>query len=291
MNRVLRFSRRVIQGDFSQGQAFWAILVPSLLAVKTVSALLSLSNLIQNPVISARLWLPILLLIVLVVFPTLFFGCFRAIFIAKQTFKGGAQSNWLLGGTALMLYLTVSNVAQAMPFIANMTNIALIQDNMTLTITAEGETMQLDGQLHYGASARVKKWLADHPNTTTVDLNINSGHLHESRALAKLIIKHKLNTHVTERCAASCMLVLVAGVERHAQANAVLQFHRTHDYDNGYRSDWIIERERINDRAYYQRRAVDPSYLHPIYYPQKDEAYLEPGLETLLNVGVITHIE
>jgi len=285
-----RYIRRVLAGDFSQGQAFWVILIPFLLIVKTTAALLSLSNAIQNPVISTRIWLPIIAIILLVVLPVLFFGCYRAIIIAKQKFKGGYHSVLLLLATTGLLYLTINTTIQHLSLLSTMTKIAFTQDDMNLTLNQQADTLYLNGQLEFGSSKHVKKWLETHPNTTEVNLNIDRGHLHEARSLAHIIIKNKLNTVVTNRCAASCMLVLVAGVERTALETATLQFHRTLDYDNGYRNDWIIERERIKDRQYYQRRAVAKSYLYPIYYLQKNDDYLEPGLDTLLNVGVITKI-
>ena len=291
MNRFSRLLKRILNGDFSQGQAFWLMLVPALLLVKTVTALLSLSNVIANPVLSARLWLPILIITILFVLPVLFFGCLRAIFIAKQQFQGGYQSVCLFLATLFLLYLTVSHVQQRIPLLTTMANIAASHDNMTLSLTADRSTLTLNGQLAYGSTKKVKQWLAKNPDTKQVSLNIDAGHLHEARALARVIIQHKLNTRVDTRCAASCMLVLVAGIERTASAGALLQFHRTLDYDNGYRSDWMIERERAADRAYYLRRAVDSGYVFPIYYPQKNDDYLSPELAILVNAGVITTID
>ena len=86
------------------------------------------------------------------------------------------------------------------------------------------------------------------------------------------------------------MLVLVAGQQRSATETAQLKFHRTVDYDNGYRNEWIMERERQRDRHFYQRRGVAPSYLSPIYYKQRDNGYLQPSLDVLLSYGVINHI-
>jgi hypothetical protein len=292
MNLAIRYYRRLIAGDFSQGQAFWAILVPALLLIKTTAALLALSNAIQNPVISTRLWLPILIVTLLLFVPVLFFGCFRAIFIAQQKFKGGYQSILLFVATLGLVYWTSMSLYQNLPLFKTMAQIALTQDDMTLTLRESNNSsiLYLDGQLEYGATQQVAHWLREHPQVKSVDLNLDGGHLHEARALARLIIRNHLNTQVTGRCSASCMLAMVAGVQRIADQQAVLQFHRTQDYDNGYRNEWIMERERQTDRAYYQRRGVSAGYVHPIYYVQPDNAYLQPSLETLLGVGVITGI-
>jgi hypothetical protein len=186
----------------------------------------------------------------------------------------------------------VNDVVKHADVFQSMAAIAFKQDDMKLQVSAiDEQTALLSGQLSYNATKKVSKWLKQHPNVVTVELNIDGGHLHEARNLAKLIINNKLNTRVTDRCAASCMLVLVAGQNRVASSLATLQFHRTEGYDNGYRSDWIIEKERITDRRYYKARGVDEGYLHPIYYKQKNDDYLTPSLDLLVAYGVITAIE
>jgi hypothetical protein len=292
MNIAAKYLKRIATGDFSQGQAFWTILVPTLLIVKAGSALLALFNVIQNPVISTRIWLLVAAFIFFILLPTMFFGTTRAILIYKRKFKGGAQSVILLMGTVFVAYLCVSQITKHFDYLVNMGKIAAAHDDMSLelTVSESGDTLYLNGQLSYGATKSVKAFLNKNESVSTVDLNIGEGHLHEARALAQLVIKSELNTQVTQRCAASCMLVLVGGIERTVSSDAVLQFHRTLDYENGYRSDWIIDRERGTDQAYYKRRAVRDSYIFPIYYKQKNDDYLQPSLDILLANGVITKI-
>jgi ATP-dependent protease ClpP protease subunit len=292
MNTAVRYIRRLATGDFSQGQAFWVILIPTVLAIKATAELLSLFNMIQNPVVSTRIWGTVAIFVMFILLPLIFFGCARAIIIHSRQFKGGNESILLLLATAFTAYLCVSDVIKHADVFQSMAAIAFKQDDMSIQILAKGEqTALLSGQLTYNTTQKLSKWLKQHPNIQTIELNIDAGHLHEARSLAKLIIKNKLDTQVTDRCAASCMLVMAAGQNRVVSENATLQFHRTKGYDNGYRSEWIIEKEREKDRSYYKTRGVDEGYLYPIYYKQKNDDYLTPSLDSLLAYGVITAIK
>lgn len=293
MNALTRYSKRLLAGDFSQGQAFWAILLPSLLLLKSAIAMLSISNVIENPVLSARLWLPVAAVVTLFILPLLFFTTAKSIFIASKTFKGGYQSLMLAFAVGVAGYLTVKDIVAHWPTTVAMTKIAFTQDNydVRVTIDTDKKTLTISGQLTFGSSKLVEKQLNAHPDISTVELDLNAGHLHEARKLARVIYTRELNTYVERECLASCMLILVAGKERIVDENARLGFHRTLDYDNGYRSDWVIERERKRDRHYYGLRGVAPSYLHPIYYKQNGDVYFEPAKAELIDNGVITTIQ
>jgi len=293
MKFTLKYVKRYWKGDLSQGQAFWVTLVPALLIIKTSAALLTLCNVIQSPVISTRIWLPLTILIILFLIPALFSGSLRAILIHKKLFKGGYSSGWLIAAWVFVAYLTVDQITKNTPYLMNMAAIATLQEDKTLSISVastENSLLLLEGQFEYGTTSKVESWLDKNPDIRTVNLTIDAGHLHEARSLAKLIIKRKLNTQVTDRCAASCMLVLVAGVERTVTHNALLQFHRIQNYRNGYRSEWLITREQETDRQYYVRRGVKESFSFPIFYKQTDDQYFEPSVETLFYEGVITKI-
>lgn len=290
MDAIKRYSRRLLGGDFSQGQAFWAILVPTLLLLKFSLAMLSLMNVISNPVVSARIWLPVAIVVFLFVLPLLFGTTLKAIWIAFRDFKGGRQSVLLMLATGWLMIAVVSGLIERRDDVQSLWQIAWKQDAYTLDLTVQDNRLMLDGALTYGSTDRVRQHLNQTPTIETLELNLSDGHLHEARALSMLITANRLTTEVRQECSGTCMLVLVGGIERLAWPGATLRFHRTIGYDNGYRSDWVIERERRADQHLYARRGVDDSYLFPIYYPQKNDDYLEPGLDVLRNTGVLTGI-
>lgn len=291
MNIVQRYAHRLLIGDFSQGLAFWAILVPSLLFLKFSIAMLSLMNVISDPVLSTRIWLPVAIFVFLILVPLLFIATYRSVWISAQKFKGGRQSLLLFVVTTYLAGMVITELVQNRTYFSNMAQIAMKQDAMTLDIDARDQRLILTGALGYDSTERVRQALEQQqPPIQTVELNLSGGHLHEARRLASLIIETGLNTEVREECSGTCMLVLVSGRERTAWRGAQLRFHRTTGYDNGYRSDWVIERERYSDRQYYRRRGVAEAYLYPIYYTQKNDAYLEPGLDVLLNYRVLTKL-
>jgi hypothetical protein len=292
MSVAARYFHRILTGDFSQGQAFWVILVPTVFVIKATAEILSLFNAIQDPVISTRIWGLIAIFVICILLPFLFFGCSRAIIIHSRQFKGGNESVMLLLAVAFVAYLCVNDIVKHADVFKSMATIAVKSDDMSVQLSQPNEsTLLLAGQITYGTTHEVEKWLKENPSIETVELNIDAGRLHESRKLASLIIENELDTHVADRCAATCMLVLAAGKNRTADAQATLQFHRTLGYDNGYRSDWIIEKERKADRSFYKSRGVDEGYLFPIYYKQKNDTYLTPELDVLLTYGVLTGIK
>lgn len=292
MNIAARYTRRLVSGDFSQGQAFWAILVPALLLIKFATAMLSLMNAIQNPVVSTRIWLPIIAVVICLILPLLFATTIRAIYISAQKFQGGHHSLLLVLALCYALYLTTAQVVQYWPYLTNMVSIATKQSDMNMDIRfdPQTQTLTLEGQMGYDASKALQQAIKEHPDVKTVNLNLDGGQLHEARAMSYIIIRNKLDTEVTDLCSASCMLVLVGGHQRIAHEGATLRFHRDIDYDNGYRNEFVMERERSADRDFYKLRGVAESYLHPIYYKQRNDDYLEPGLNVLYSYGVINDI-
>ena len=290
MQSVNRFVRRLWIGDFSQGQAFWAILVPALLLLKFSIAMLSLMNVIPNPVLSTRIWLPIGFVCVVILLPLLFAATLKAVWIAAQQFKGGYQSLLLVAATAGLMFMVVSDLVEHRTVVQSMWQIALKQDDFTLQLETTEDRLRLSGALTYDSTKKVRAALNQSPQINTVELNLSGGHLHEARQLSALITQRQLNTEVREECSGTCMLVLVGGQQRTAWPGSTLRFHRTIGYDNGYRSEWTIERERRADQQLYARRGVSKAYLFPIFYPQKNDAYLEPGLDVLRNTGVLTHL-
>lgn len=277
-------------GDYSQGFAFWALLVPTLLTIKAIFHLLTLSNVIANPVWSSRLWLPLWILAALVVIPLMFWGTSRAIYMAATKFRGGIQSASLAIGIALLGWFTLQNYQQAWPVTKTMSELALKIEpyDQRLSIKQMGTKLELSGTLTHDSLANVKRLSAE--NIDTVVLNLEGGHLYQARALAKWIREHKLNTQVDKRCAGSCTLLFMAGEQRWISKQAEVAFHRDHDYFNGYRSEWLVERERRADRAYYRKRGMRPGYIEVVHYTQVDNAYLIPTLNTLLAQNIATGV-
>lgn len=290
MGALKRYSRRLMTGDFSQGQAFWAILIPALLLIKFCIAMLSLMNVISNPVVSARIWLPIAVFTFFGLLPLFFAATLKSIWISSQQFKGGRQSLLLFAATGWLAFMVTADLYEHRRVIHSMWQIALAQDDFSLSIDANDNRLMLTGALTYGATPQIRDHLQTNPSIDTIELDLSGGHLHEARALSKLISQRQLTTEVRKECSGTCMLTFVGGVERVAWPEATLRFHRTIGYDNGYRSDWVIERERRADKQLYARRGVSEAYLNPIYYPQKNDTYLEPGLEVLRRQGVLTRI-
>jgi len=290
----VRYFTRLLKGDFSQGQALWINLITALAIIKTIAAASTLFNVIQNPVISTRIWLPLLAFTLVVIIPIIFFSAIKATYIHLTIFKGQQASLFVFGTIFIVGFLTLKDISASTPKIKNMWHIATLSDDYNFLIKLDKDDMSvaiLSGQLNYNSAKQTRLFLDENADVKTLELNLSAGHLFESRSLAKTISDRDLNTSVADTCAATCMLAFVAGNERSASEQAALKFHYYDGYDNGYRSDWLISREQEADRAYYVRMGISKKLSYQIYYITKADEYLEPSKNRLLQAGVLTKLD
>lgn len=93
-------------------------------------------------------------------------------------------------------------------------------------VSADGLTIQLAGTILEGVSKRLADAIAKNPKAKTVVLTSDGGILIEGAALAHLVRKHGLNTHVEFLCASACTFPLLAGKERSMAPYALVGFHQ-----------------------------------------------------------------
>jgi ATP-dependent protease ClpP protease subunit len=95
-----------------------------------------------------------------------------------------------------------------------------------ITVSADGKTAQLVGQIGDGIAQRLSAILTKNGDVETLVLTSDGGLLTEGVALAHLVRKYSLNTHVEFLCGSACTFPLLAGVQRSIAPGGVVGFHQ-----------------------------------------------------------------
>lgn len=278
------------RGQFGLVAAFWGILVYPLIFVIGTPYVLSVFNLIQDQVISTRFWLAVLFFTLCIYLPWAFVGALRSILLHARQLKATAASVGILLCWVAALGITVHQVYRGWPVIQSMAAIAFHGEGDQLNITVNGDTLELSGIMTYGSVSKVAKAIKQNPNIQIIEFDIDAPHLHEARKLARLILKNKLDTHVRTNCSGNCLIPFTAGYYRTAASDAHFAFYEYLNYDNGYRTDWIISREREKDREFFVRRGANLKFSFELYYRYNDNAAFEPTAEQLWRGGLLAGI-
>lgn len=95
-----------------------------------------------------------------------------------------------------------------------------------IRVSADGTTIELVGEITDGIANRLNGVLLQNPDARTLVLTSEGGILLEGAALAHLVRKNGLNTHVEFACASACTFPLLAGKERSIAPGALVGFHQ-----------------------------------------------------------------
>jgi hypothetical protein len=238
------------------------------LLAKGFGATLYVFNVIQDQVLSTRIWLSVLILFVFVFLPWAFTFVLAAL-ISQFRYRIHLVSTafhsvvWAAG----LLYVVIS-VFQLFPQLDGMWTIASKADDRQVLINRSGSDLQLEGYLGYGDYGRVNKHIKNSQNDdiSRVVLNLEGGELHEMRKLSRLLTARKLTTHVEDECLQLCLLVFAGGYLRTASNDAHFSFDKYSGYENGYRIDWVVEREKDKDQKYFESRGISVFYSYKLFY-------------------------
>ncbi|MDN3648385.1 hypothetical protein QWZ13_05625 [Reinekea marina] len=277
------------QGDRTQGTAFWINVVLLLVFVKFSIAILSITNIIQDQVVSTRLGLLLITLTVALVLPWSFIGSFRSTWKHIRLFRDRTTGGWLMVLLVLTLLYCAHQIKGYWPGLTNMVHIAMKQDTESFSSISGNERLLVSGYLTYGSSSTIIDQLNNNGSLKTVEFNLEGGHLHEARKLSRYLAINKYNTHIEQRCAENCLIAYLGGEKRTASESADISFHHYRGYDNGYRSDWTITREQNADRKYFKRRGVLEKATFILYYKQTDDKAQSFSIPTLKTYNIVNN--
>ncbi len=136
-----------------------------------------------------------------------------------------ARAMTVLGTLSMSLLLTTSTLPQMKEYAL----LAIGQDplgEINITLSANGQSMIVDGVFRAGSAQEIESRLAAAPQVQALVLNSHGGRLLEARHLADTVRSRRLDTYVEGTCASACTLVFLAGHDRAAGNDAQIGFHQ-----------------------------------------------------------------
>ncbi len=146
--------------------------------------------------------------------------------------RGGARG-WGYAARAVTVVGTLSMSAvlttSTLPQMREYALLAIGQDplgEVNITLSANGQTMIVDGVFRAGSAQEIENRLAAAPQVQALMLNSYGGRLLEARHLADTVRNRRLDTYVEGTCASACTVVFLAGRDRAAGNDAQIGFHQ-----------------------------------------------------------------
>ena len=128
-------------------------------------------------------------------------------------------SSWVL---ATFVWHGLPNTRAMLKFAAGGDEAGALQ----ATLSADGLTLKLSGNIAAGDAARLRGWLAASPPPQRIDLAVSGGHRAEAQAMASAISAARITTRATGACNNACALLLLGGQRRQMLPQAQLGLQR-----------------------------------------------------------------
>ncbi len=286
----ISYIRKHWRGQLSLAVSFWINLFLLNIVILLFWTLLGYSDILKNPVISARVIIIFAAFVFLIVYPWQIIGlwrsCNRHIEIhGKHFWARTAQVLVVLG-----IIGTLGNLNSYWPTYKSCFRIAFVKDNdfgnYTLTLEKNNTLIHLQGGLNLGVSKEVSKILKQNPGIEGIILDSIGGRIYEGRELAKLISTYDLDTYSLRGCYSAATIAFIAGEKRFLGMGANLAYHQ---YKMGYEGfDVFVDMkdEQANDLLFFQRQGVKNEFLKKLFGASPDDLWY-PTVDEMLDAGVI----
>jgi hypothetical protein len=166
------------------------------------------------------------------------FAACASILLNSLAFSGGIAREWLEGWIETVF--------------DDLHTAQVIHDPILGRIVVRGDT-------GWGSYKALEAAINMKPKLTLVELEGPGGYVVEGMAMARLIMKHQLDTVVLGPCISACTLMMVAGKERYLGPRARLGFHRSGtDYVN-VSTSWTRRDHQLAD--FYRVRGTSEDFV------------------------------
>lgn len=159
----------------------------------------------------------------------------------------------------------------------------------SLTVSPDRIRLHLKGSIEPGLSGALSELLAANKSVRALVLESTGGHIYEGRAVAKLVLARRLDTHVERICASACTTAYLAGANRTLAPGGRIGFHQ-YAFTPGFGTPIDNRKEeQEKDRAFFAARGVSPAFLGTIFDTPHTSIWF-PETGELLNAGVVHEI-
>ena len=287
--KKIGYIRKHWRGELSLAVSFWINLVLLNLIKLLFEKLLSYNELMENPVIFARVAIIYAAFCYIIVYPWQIIGLWRS---CNHHIEQSGKRFWALTSQGFVIVgfiLTIVLLRKSWPIYKDYFRIGFQKDewaNYTLKLEKDNAFIHLQGGLGFGISEEVSQLLKKYPEVQGIILASSGGRIYEGRKLADLISKYSLDTYSFKGCYSAATIAFIAGKNRFLGIGANLAFHQ---YQVGYKSmDGIVDMkdEQINDLLIFQQQGIKSEFLERLFITHHDEFWY-PTVDEMLDAGVI----
>lgn len=157
-------------------------------------------------------------------------------------------------------------------------------EQVTLSVSADGTTLDFSGPIVFGVKQRVREVLDAHPAITTLRLASPGGRVVEARDLSEIVRARGLSTIADGNCASACTVVFMAGRDRVITPASTLGFHR---YRSPDKEQLEAEENMAIDRRYFSTRGL-PDWFIERAFATPNNGMWRPTREEMKQARVIT---
>ena len=155
-----------------------------------------------------------------------------------------------------------------------------------LTVSDDGDTLELDGGIGLGLTKAVTEQLNQHPQIELVSLNSHGGLLKEARDLSALIEQRGLSTYSGGECLSACTSLFLAGTRRILHADAKLGFHKSSILGM---PESVNDLRNAPDKEYMRKRGINNEFIEKAFSAPTDDLWV-PTVQELVDATVVTHV-
>ena len=285
----ISYIRKHWRGELSLAVSFWINLFLLNGVIISVATLLSYYDVIKNPVNAARFGLVYAVFAILIVYPWQVVGLWRA--CNRQIKISGKR---FLARTAQVLVVigfiaTLGRLNSFLPVYKDYLHLGFgVAEHKKYTIKLETNNtiLHLQGELTFGVSKELAKYLRKYPEIESVILDSIGGRIHEGRRLAKLISTYGLDTYSIEGCYSAATIAFISGRNRFLGIGANLGFHQYQTYYKNRDVSVDLEAEQARDLVIFQKQGIKSDFLDKLFDTPNDDLWY-PTVDEMLDAGVI----
>ncbi|MEM7748453.1 MAG: hypothetical protein AAF346_09405 [Pseudomonadota bacterium] len=160
-----------------------------------------------------------------------------------------------------------------------------------LSLDLKTGTISFSGQFVIGVRRAFNEILEGPNRIQKVVLESPGGSVYEARGVARLLVAHRLTTHIEKTCASACTLVYLAGEKRTMSRAGRLGFHK-YDFNfvNKQPHPMInLAEEHAADRRFMKSRGLSDAFLENVFAQAHSEIWFPPTAK-MIEAGAVHSI-
>jgi ATP-dependent protease ClpP protease subunit len=146
-------------------------------------------------------------------------------------------------------------------------------------LSSDRRRLAMLGPITFASADEFRRLLDDYPQIQTIDLSSPGGNVLSAFAIVDDVKRRRLNTNVLSRCSSACTLILLAGPERTAPADARIGFHASDSVRYGVTDSSL--------RTYFLDFGLSEAFVARVMKTPTTSMWY-PSIETLLDERILT---